>query len=177
VKTIRLSSYPMFKVGDYVQHIGSQGNWGGHVLDIDEGSEPERKFTLRHPSGKTERWVTCDFCKTTEPIGIELQYTKFEGQPPAASEFVYADETTEKFLIDCGFVKATGFPYYSWGGNAAGPELYILKNRTWAIWNGFTKEEFETMNGFRGWDLLHFAGWMVHGAADLWRRTEKALPL
>src|SRR5260370_5414580 len=71
---------------------------------------------------------------------------------------VYADPETEKILLDGGFVKASGAPYY----NRGGVDVVVYDDGTWEPHKGtgFLPEEWQEMRQFAGVQLKDFVPWL-----------------
>jgi hypothetical protein len=85
-----------------------------------------------------------------------IRRDRFNSNPNA--RIVYADLETEKILLENGFVKATGAPYY----NRGFVNIVVYDDGTWEPGNGegFLPEEWQTMRKFEGVQLKDFAPWL-----------------
>jgi hypothetical protein len=71
---------------------------------------------------------------------------------------MYADPETEKLLLDGGFVKASGAPYY----NRGFVNVIVLDDGTWEPnrGEGFLPDEWQKMREFKGVQLKDFIPWL-----------------
>jgi hypothetical protein len=71
---------------------------------------------------------------------------------------VYADSETEKILLENGFAKASGAPYY----NRGFVDVVVYDDGTWEPnqGTGFLREEWQKMREFAGVQLKDFAIWL-----------------
>lgn len=76
------------------------------------------------------------------------------------AQAVYADAETEKILIDAGFVKASGAPYYNYMGTAV--DVVVYDDGTWEPnrGTGFLPDEWQKMRKFVGVHLKDFVSWL-----------------
>ena len=76
------------------------------------------------------------------------------------AKVVYADPETEKLLLESGFVKATGAPYYNYMGTAV--DVIVYDDGTWESNQdtGFLPDEWQKMRKFAGVQLRDFAAWL-----------------
>lgn len=91
---------------------------------------------------------------------IYIRREQSDASPNA--RLVYVDPETEAKLLDAGFIKATGSPYYSYKGSPTGPIVLIYNDGTWEPENGvgFTPDEWTKLRKFSGVRLTDFAAWM-----------------
>jgi hypothetical protein len=87
-----------------------------------------------------------------------VRRNRFNAKP--GSQAVYADPETEKILLENGFVKASGAPYY----NRGFVNVAVFDDGTWEPSNGegFLPDEWRKMRQFEGVQLKHFASWLTH---------------
>jgi hypothetical protein len=85
-----------------------------------------------------------------------IRRDKFNANPNA--RVVYADAETEKILLDNGFVRASGAPYY----NCGWVNVIVFDDGTWEPnrGEGFLREEWQKMREFAGVQLKDFAVWL-----------------
>jgi hypothetical protein len=71
---------------------------------------------------------------------------------------VYADPETEKILLEAGFAKASGAPYY----NCGFVDVVVYDDGTWEPnkGTGFLPDEWQKMREFAGVQLKDFAPWL-----------------
>jgi hypothetical protein len=71
---------------------------------------------------------------------------------------VYADLETEKILLEAGFARASGAPYY----NRGFVDVVVCDDGTWEPQGGtgFLPEEWQKMREFAGVQLKDFAVWL-----------------
>lgn len=76
------------------------------------------------------------------------------------AQAVYADADTEKMLLEAGFVKASGAPYYNYMGAAV--DVVVYDDGTWEPnrGTGFLPEEWQKMSKFAGVQLKDFIPWL-----------------
>jgi hypothetical protein len=74
------------------------------------------------------------------------------------AQVVYADPETEKILLEAGFAKASGAPYY----NRGFVNVIVFDDGTWEPnrGEGFLPEEWQKMREFAGVQLKDFAVWL-----------------
>ena len=74
------------------------------------------------------------------------------------AQVVYADPETEKILLENGFVKASGAPYY----NRGFVNVIVFDDGTWEPTNGegFLPDEWRKLRQFEGVQLKDFAPWL-----------------
>lgn len=78
------------------------------------------------------------------------------------SQPVYADTDTDKMLVEAGFLKAPGAPYYNYGGTSV--NIVVYDDATWepSEGTGFLREEWQKLRGFSGVQLKDFIPWLKH---------------
>jgi hypothetical protein len=74
------------------------------------------------------------------------------------AQVVYADPETEKLLLEAGFVRASGAPYY----NRGFVNVIVFDDGTWEPnrGEGFLPEEWQKMRKFAGVQLKYFVPWL-----------------
>jgi hypothetical protein len=87
-----------------------------------------------------------------------IRRDKSNSKPNA--QVVYADLETEKLLLEGGFVKASGAPYYNYMGTAV--DVIVYDDGTWEPnrGTGFLREEWQKMRQFDGVQLKDFIAWL-----------------
>lgn len=85
-----------------------------------------------------------------------IRRDKSSAKPNA--QVVYADLDTEKILLEAGFARASGAPYYNCGFVA----VVVYDDGTWEPQGGtgFLSEEWQKMREFAGVQLKDFAVWL-----------------
>jgi hypothetical protein len=85
-----------------------------------------------------------------------IRRDKSNAKPNA--QVVYADPETEKILLEAGFVKASGAPYY----NRGFVNVIVFDDGTWEPnrGEGFLPDEWQKMRQFEGVQLKDFAPWL-----------------
>jgi hypothetical protein len=76
------------------------------------------------------------------------------------AKIVYADPETEKMLIEGGFVRASGSPYYNYNGTFV--DVIVCDDGTWEAQGGtgFLPDEWAKLRGFAGVKLDDFVAWL-----------------
>jgi len=87
-----------------------------------------------------------------------LRRGQINAKPNAQS--VYADPETEKMLLEAGFVRASGTPYYNYTGTPV--DVVVYDDGTWEPegGTGFLPEEWAKLRGFAGVGLSDFVAWL-----------------
>jgi hypothetical protein len=85
-----------------------------------------------------------------------IRRDKSSANPKA--QVVYADPETEKTLLEAGFTRAAGAPYYNYGA----VNVVIFDDGTWEPegGTGFLADEWQKMRGFAGVQLEDFVVWL-----------------
>jgi hypothetical protein len=76
------------------------------------------------------------------------------------AQVVYADPETEKMLLEAGFVKASGAPYYNYMGTAV--DVIVYHDGTWEPNRGigFLSDEWQKLREFVGVQVKDFIAWL-----------------
>ncbi len=76
------------------------------------------------------------------------------------AKIVYADPETENMLLEGGFIRASGSPYYNYMGTSV--DVVAYDDGTWEPHQGtgFLPDEWQKMRGFAGVQLKDFVPWL-----------------
>jgi hypothetical protein len=95
-------------------------------------------------------------------LSIDMRYIRRDESTARKydAQVVYADAETEKMLLEAGFVKAPGAPYYNYMGSAV--DVIVYDDSTWEPnrGTGFLTEEWQKMRQFAGVQLKDFVAWL-----------------
>jgi hypothetical protein len=93
-----------------------------------------------------------------EPVMPYIRRDKSNANPNP--QVVYAEPETEKMLLEAGFVRASGAPYYNYMGTAV--DVITYDDGTWEPngGTGFLPEEWGKMRQFSGVQLKDFIAWL-----------------